>query len=211
MSNIADRNKVVIAVAVLVLLSIGLYRFRMGANEFDGKMGISMTITYANGDTRTIEPDSPISFLGLRLTDMSWAEREILKIDARLKYKADWVGELQSFKLTGFMETTLDGERIDYDEIEETSIIRKGAYKDIASREFTAEYLELLAEIPGEHHLGVSGELQLKITFKDGESDTKEADHEIVYTFKYVVDAPTGPLSYISEFKIQTYAYPDFA
>ena len=51
------------------------------------------------------------------------------------------------------------------------------------------------------------GYLVLTISFADGTTDAKKADHNIIFKFDYTPDA-TAPLSMITEFSVQTYAYP---
>ena len=206
-------------VACLVVLSVitGIamkYRLLPGLDGEDdgdltGMMGVEIFVTYANGDTKTIAPENPLSAFTLGITGLIGGE--ISNLEPRVKYKANWAGTLSHWEITGWLKTYMDGTLIDDRAIIENPttdhVIAKGFYKEIASLSYTASELEDLAFTEGRHEMRVAGFLLLKITFADGDDDTKSASHDIVYKFDYVEDAP---LSMITEFSIQSYAYPTF-
>lgn len=202
-------------VVIAVITGVAMrYKLIPGLDDEDdgaltGMMGVEIFITYANGDTKTIAPETPLSAFTLGITGLIGGE--ISNLEPRVKYKANWDGTLSNWEITGWLKTYMDGTLIDDRAIIENAdtahVIAKGFYKEIASLSYTASELEELAYSEGRHEMRVAGFLLLRITFADGEDDTKSASHDIVYKFDYIEDAP---LSMITEFSIQSYAYPTF-
>ena len=200
-------------VIISVLTGVALrYKLIPGLDDtdFTGMMGVEILVTYANGDTKTIAPENPLSAFTLGITGLIGGE--ISNLEPRIKYKANWEGTLSDWEISGWLKTYMDGTMIDDRAIIENPttdhVIAKGFYKEIASLSYTASELEDLAWSEGRHELRVAGFLLLRITFADGTvGDPMSASHDIVYKFDYIEDAP---LSMITEFSIQTYAYPTF-
>lgn len=207
-------------VACLVVLSVitGVamkYKLLPGFDGDDdalmGMMGVELVVTYADGSTKTIAPETQLSTLGLSIFGLIGGE--ITNLEPRIKYRANWEGTLSHWEITGFLKTSVDGYSVDELSIIENPttghVIAKGFYKEIASLSYTANELRNFAGTEGRHEMRVHGFLLLKITFADGTDDMKSAQHEIVYKYDYIADQATS-FSMITEFDIQTYAYPTF-
>lgn len=202
----------IIALLVVVSVIMGVamkYRLLPGGDQtLEGNMGVALQVTYEDGTTRMIAPDSPLSAIGLKVTGLVGGP--IASLEPRIKYRANWDGDLRHWEMNGYLRIYMDGTKIkDITIAQDASshTIRKGSYKDLASVSYTATQLENLAGTSGRHELKVIGYLALSIVFADGTTDAKGATHEILYKFDYEPDAP-APLSMITEFSVQTYAYP---
>jgi hypothetical protein len=202
-------GQIAIALVALVVLTGVAMRFKfLDEGDISGNMGIELVVTYENGDVKTIAPETPLAALGLDITGLIGGP--IAKLEPRIKYKANWSGDLHSWGITGYLKIYMDGTVIrdlKIDEDASTHTIRKGSYKELAAVSYTSSELEALAGSAGRHELKMVGYLILSITFTDGTTDAKNANHNIVFKFDYTPDA-VAPLSMITEFSVQTYAYP---
>lgn len=194
-------------VLVAVLTGIAM-RFRLlpgGDSTVDGNMGVALHVTYVDGTSRTIAPETPLSAIGLKVTGLIGGP--IANLEPRIKYKVNWEGTLIDWEINGYLRLYMDGTKFKDITIAEdgsTHTLRKGFYKDLASASYTATQLENLAGESGRHELKMIGYLAVEIEFEDGTVDAKGATHEIIFKFDYEPD------SFITVFSVQTYAYPTF-
>jgi hypothetical protein len=204
---------IVIGLIVVAVLTGVAYRYRLLPGDdpaVDGNMGVALHVTYMDGSTRTIAPETPLSAVGLKITGLIGGP--IADLEPRIKYRVNWDGDLIDWEMSGYLRLYMDGTVFKDLKIAEdgsTHTLRKGFYKDLASVSYSATQLENLAQTAGRHELKVVGYLIVSITFADGTVDAKKASHEIVFKFDYEPDAPEA-LSMITEFSVQTYAYPTF-
>ena len=205
---------IIIGLVVVAVLTGVAMKYRLLPNgedpTVDGNMGVALHVTYMDGTTKTIAPETPLSAIGLKVTGLVGGP--IANLEPRLKYKVQWEGTLIDWEMNGYLRLYMDGTKfrdITIAEDGSTHDLRRASYRDLASASYTATQLEALAGVSGRHELKVIGYLAVEIEFEDGTVDAKGATHQIIYVFDYEPDAPE-PLSFITEFSIRTYAYPTF-
>jgi len=208
-----NQSQVMTGIILILVLVVGSFFIFGWRNPFEpaNAVGVEVDIEYEDGTHTVIRPEelSAFSIVPQQITDPF--NRIVKSATFKLKGKANWEGELQSYSWQGYMRVYVDNVLVDEQAINNPSAISKGSYTELADAYADKAQLEEWAGTYGDHTIKITGEVKLKITFKDGTIDSKEGDSEALWKINYGPDpTPSAPVavSSITTFRITSYVAP---
>ena len=176
--------------------------FLGGRSQSDAAVGI--TIVLKDGRKIEVNPETTgwRRMIGLTITD--FRGEEVASVNAYLKYKLDWEGEISDYDFEGYLKIYFDDQLYKKYTISRPSTISKNFWRAIKQVNFNAEELEKIVNYEeGEHSMRLEGYLKVTLTFTDGSTDTKEKSTEsLEWTFNYV-KGTSGQRGAITNFDVR--------
>lgn len=193
---------VVIAIVVILALSALGYGARMrqagedvldefgdisdeilsGGFGADNEMGLAVTFVYEDTTIREYDPTTvSLSAVGVPLTITDDVGKVVKEVRCRVRVKVDWTGDYQSARVTGSFKLYVNDVAKNTKSWTYTNDISKNSYTQVANIVYTNTGLEAWMK-SGENTLHVGSAPTVKITFKDGTSDSKSGSGAIQFT-----------------------------
>lgn len=216
MEQISEKNMRIVVIAIVVIaLSVGFLGVRanggvLGDNEVGGTTGLSITLHYTDGESKTYDPEenllTRLGVIPLYVADPSTG-KEISKITYEVKLKASWEGELVDYSLSGSdVEVSIrNAETVDNPSIS-TPSLKNGEYVTISSGSVRGSKIDSVAfgywSRDTEVFIDIEADIQLSADFADGSTDSKTARTTGSVKVLWEPDAPPSTSGALSSLRV---------
>jgi hypothetical protein len=173
-----------VGLALLIFLYLGGY-LKIPTGEGKGELGIALTIIYADGTSKTIDPFKS-SVLPLAVVDTSG--KQISRVDYNIQMRVTWSGTEKSHSVTGSVWIQVNGVGKGTYSITNPSTLENGVLTTIKTGSISASDLDSWGSPTSVNTLNIGADVDVTVTFTTALGDRQDTRHGEGYSsFQYAI------------------------